>query len=144
MKKFKVAFRRKREGKTNYKKDANGAEIPVFVPTSVSQSIKDIKVVPNPYIGSAKWERQYEGELASGNKIEFINLPTPCKILIYTISGDLVQEMSHSKIDGTCYWNLKSRNDREIVSGLYIYKVEQFNSNGEFIDCKVGKFLILR
>lgn len=131
-------------GRTNYKKDPNGAEVPVFIPTQMSQDVKNIMVVPNPYIGSARWERQYEGEFVPGNKIEFINLPSPCKVLIFTLSGDLVQEISHSNPNGTCYWNLKSRNDRNVVSGLYIYKVEQFDNNGNYIDSKVGKFLILR
>jgi hypothetical protein len=131
-------------GRSNYKKDPNGAEIPVFIPTEMASGLDEIQVVPNPYLGSAKWERQYEGEYAAGNKIEFINLPSPCNILIYSLSGDLIQEISHSNPNGTCYWNLKTRNDRNIVSGLYIYKVEQFDNQGNHVASKVGKFLILR
>jgi len=131
-------------GKTNYKKDANGSEIPVFIPTPMAGDLNTVRVVPNPYRGSARWERQYEGEYISGNKVEFINLPSPCKVLIYSLSGDLIQEISHSNPNGTCYWNLKTRNDRNVVSGLYLYKVEQFDNQGNYINSTMGKFLILR
>ncbi|HID94103.1 MAG TPA: hypothetical protein EYP60_08415 [bacterium (Candidatus Stahlbacteria)] len=133
-------------GKVNYKKTELGAEIPVFVKTERSHGkrpaptladLDKITVAPNPYIGSARWERKHE------NRIQFMNLPGTCRIHIYTVSGDLIKEIEHTDGTGDEYWNLLSRNNQEVVSGLYVYKVEAWNAEGKPI-YKIGKFIILR
>ncbi len=132
-------------GKTNYKKTETGAPIPVYVKTEMNYPEIDwdaIKVVPNPYFGSAKWELEPGSEYM--NKIQFVNLPPNCRIKIYTIDGDLVIELKHEEGTGDVYWNLLSRNNQDVVSGIYIYKVEAYDQNGNFIGSKVGKFMILR
>ncbi|RKZ27547.1 hypothetical protein DRQ20_00120 [bacterium] len=131
-------------GKTNYMKDEKGAEIAVIIEASpasledVETLVENIKVIPNPYYGSASWEPEYK------NKIMFTNLPTNCIIKIYTLSGDLVQEIVHRGPTGSAWWNLRSKYDIEVASGVYIYKVEIFDENGEYVTSKVGKIVILR
>jgi hypothetical protein len=140
-----IKIRSLESGKTNYKKTELGAEIPVFVKTERQKDeeidLDKVVVVPNPYIASACWERKYE------NKIQFMNLPGRCRIFIYTVSGDLVKEFEHKDGTGDVYWDLLSRNEQEVVSGLYIYKVEaeEVKKDGtKIMKSKVGKFVIIR
>jgi len=124
--------------RSNYMKDEKGAEVPIYITSALHSALDSVKVVPNPYYGSASWEQQYE------NKIAFANLPGNCKILIFTVNGDFVKEIDHTGPTGTEFWNLRSRKDLEVASGLYIYKIEQFDENGKFIDSTTGKFVIIR
>ena len=125
-------------GKSNYKKDAMGAEAPVFLTTARQPDLDKATVVPNPYVGSVNWERQYE------DKIAFMYLPGACRIQIFSITGDLVREIKHRSGQGDAYWDLRSKNDQDVVSGLYIYKIELYDESGDVKEWKVGKFLILR
>lgn len=93
----------------------------------------DIRVVPNPYRGTAIFEEQYH------DKIMFTNLPPQCKISVFTPSGDLVKMISHTDGSSTEFWDLVSRNDQDVVSGLYLYVVEVSKSQS-----KSGKFVIIR
>lgn len=121
--------------KSNYRKTLDGAPDPVMPRTHAANEdeLANVRVVPNPYKGTALFESRYE------DQISFINLPPLCKITIYTMTGDMVDEIYHSDaISGEEYWNLISRNNQKVVSGLYIYSVESPN------DKKIGKFLIIR
>ena len=104
--------------------------------------MKDIAVVPNPYVVTATWEPQHQ--LVSGRgprKLDFINLPTECTIKIFTLSGYLVNTLKHSNSneDGTYSWNMLSRDGLEISYGLYLYHVEA-EGIGEF----TGKFALIK
>jgi hypothetical protein len=125
-------------GKTNYKKGALGDEIPVFLMTGMQNKLDKVVVVPNPYVGSQNWERQYE------DKIAFMNLPGSCRIKIFSLTGDLIKEIEHTSGKGDEYWDLLSRNNQSVVSGLYIYKIELCDGEGNVEETKVGKFLIIR
>jgi hypothetical protein len=124
-------------GKVNYKKNDMGAEIPVCVKTERRLNLDNVVVAPNPYIGSAKWEAKYK------NKIQFMNLPGSCRILIYTVAGDLVRELIHRDATGDEYWDLESKNEQRVVSGLYIYKVEAEDEDGKMLR-KLGKLVVIR
>lgn len=97
-----------------------------------SSQLDDIRVVPNPYIARAGWERD-EGF----RRLEFVNLPETAKIRIYTLAGDLIQMLDHSG-SGTCVWDLLSENGQGIAPGLYFYHVE--SEVGE----KIGKFSVIK
>jgi len=126
--------------KSNYKKAASGAPEPVTPVAGTAPVLSNgkadlslVKVVPNPYRGSALFESKFE------HKVYFINLPVQAKISIYTMAGDLVKEIFHNDAShGAEIWDLISRNNQAIVSGLYIYVVE---SGG---DKKIGKMLVIR
>ena len=88
-----------------------------------------IHVVPNPYIGYAKWE--------TGNglrKMQFVNLPAECTIRVYTLAGELIREIRHDNGTGTQDWNMLSESGRSISAGVFLYNVEsQYgNYNGKF------------
>ncbi|MDQ3019750.1 MAG: hypothetical protein M3R36_04155 [Bacteroidota bacterium] len=137
----------------------NSQRIIVGTPANNSES-SEIGVYPNPYYGSAIWD-------GGGNKKEllrkiyFYNLPSQCQIKIWTLAGDLVDQLEHDAgtytgsdiewfktfSDGTQTfaggehaWDLVTRNDQAIASGLYLFTVEN-NNTGEI---KKGKFVIVK
>jgi hypothetical protein len=128
--------------------------------TPKDNSNADIGVYPNPYYGSAYWDGSgAKKELL--RKIYFSNLPSKCEISIWTLSGDLVQTILHdaSTYNGTDIewfksfsdpsvkfsggehaWDLISKNNQAIASGLYLFTVKDSNSGV----IKKGKFLIIK
>ncbi len=110
-----------------------------------SRALGNILVAPNPYRGSADWERNdYEGT------IMFQNLPKRCTIYIYSLTGELVNTVYHNtpgdetpdpegSETGGERWNMLSRNNMSIASGMYIYRVVS-EDYGE----AVGKFAVIR
>jgi hypothetical protein len=107
----------------------------------------NIYVFPNPATRDALAEYQQlfaNGDDPTGVRVTFTNLPAAANtIKIYTVSGDLVQTISHDGTTGTGHvsWNLMSRNGQEIVSGVYLYSVE--SDDGRF-ENYVGKFVVVR
>jgi len=110
---------------------------------------EDLKVIvyPNPYrIDGGYYENKYEP--GSGNldkRIRFVNLPPRCTIRIYTLDGDLVWSIDHDKAPHTLdathdEWNLVSRNTQAVVSGIYLFSVE----NKDTGENQVGKFVIIK
>jgi hypothetical protein len=114
-------------------------------------------VVPNPYRGRADWDLTPNATDPTGTHVDFFNLP-PCwsRIGIYTVSGDLVQEIrpGDSQVNGRqqregaadaqASWNLVSRNGQDIVSGIYIFSVEASNGSGCDGRTRRGKFVVIR
>ncbi len=133
------------------------------IPGAGASPAGDVKVFPNPYRGDAAWD----GTLARDRYLWFVNLPDRCTIRIYTLAGDLVDTI---EFDGSAYdateirgifdptdvrnpesdipvlsggmaaWDLVSRNDQGVASGLYIFSVEDHGSGRT----QLGKFLVLK
>ncbi len=133
---------------TNYKKSVDGAPLPVF-PTELYETgdaipdLENVKVVPNPYRGTAIWEEEYQ------DKIKFINLPSVCKISIFSLAGDLIQEISHTDGSDNEYWDLVSRNNQSIVSGVYVFVIEApdiqyVGETSTDLNKIIGKFVVFR
>lgn len=121
---------------TNYKKALDGTPIPIIPGWAADQDwTENVRVVPNPYRGSAEWELPY------ANKIAFTNLPPMCDIRIYTLSGDHVetlQHRSHGDDVGEEYWDLTNADGRLVCTGLYVYCVQTSD------DHVISKFAIIR
>jgi len=120
----------------------------------------EVGVYPNPYYGSAYWDGTgTRSEVL--RKIYFYNLPSKCEVSIWTLSGDLVDRFIHdaSTYNGTDIewfrtygdgtqkfsggehaWDLISKNDQAIATGLYFFTVKDLNSGV----IKKGKFLIIK
>ena len=122
--------------KSNYKQTIEGTpEAVTPVMGTDANWTENVTVVPNPYRGSAAWEQTYF------DKIAFVNLPAMCNIHIYTLAGDHIITLEHrswSGLEGTEFWDLISRNDQEVTSGLYVYRVE---TEDDFV---IGKFAIIK
>ncbi len=135
-----------------------------------------VVVVPNPYRayedytqafietspGSGlSWENHNDGTPEffpqQDRRIEFFNLPSNCLIRIYTVAGDLVAVVPHSReifndvgddnsgwvSDYSESWDLNSRNGQQVVSGLYLFSVEDLTPDNKG-NIEVGKFVIIR
>ncbi len=117
-----------------------------------------VRIVPNPYpwnpsnptipddlreshraIGDMV---EYEGD-PSGRRVTFVGLPRKSMVRVYTLAGDLVWskyfEGPNDPITGAPpQWNLVSRNNQEIVSGIYIVHVESPYGS------EITKFVVVR
>jgi hypothetical protein len=138
---------------------ANAQRIIVGTPAN-DNADAEVGVYPNPYYAGAYWD-------GGGTKKEvlrkmyFYNLPSQCEISIWTLSGDLVDKFDHDAATysggdmewfntfsdgkqkfagGEHAWDLITRNDQAIASGLYIFTVK----NKKTGDIKKGKFLIVK
>lgn len=120
--------------------------------TPVANTLDRVKVVPNPYVGSAIWNNPQPSDIAPWqHRLQFINLPADATIKIFTLDGDLVDEIKAGTTvrKGSGYtgeapasvaeWDLISRNNQEVAPGMYMYVVDS-PSLGK----KVGKFVIIQ
>ena len=116
-----------------------------------------VSVYPNPYKLRFKdaygnwtsyeaqgYERTGKGEEEERNRrIWFINLPDTAEINIYTLDGDLVRKILHPDPHLTTYpsivgWDLISRNQQAVVSGIYIWRVDSR------LGRQIGKLVIIK
>ncbi len=94
-----------------------------------------VKVVPNPYLVHAEWETD-----DFVRKLQFTNLPSKCKIHIFTVTGEKVITLYHNNnTDGSENWDLITLNRQDAAPGLYVYVVEAENGKTH-----VGKFVIIK
>ena len=103
---------------------------PVEATRGPTANLAQAGVVPNPYRASESWNP------AGGHELHFINLPTRATIRIYTLSGDLIRELQHADtIRDYEAWDLKNDSGRDVVSGIYLYRVEAdgFNFQSRFV-----------
>jgi hypothetical protein len=113
---------------------------------TVKEQGLNVMVYPNPYRIDAGYSvKKYEAGGNYGRRIRFVNLPPRCTIRIYTLDGDLVREIAHEKddhaLDATYdEWDLISRNTQAVVSGIYLFSVEDKDSG----ENQVGKFVIIK
>ncbi|MCJ7507100.1 MAG: hypothetical protein MUO85_00030 [candidate division Zixibacteria bacterium] len=123
---------------------------PVSSPQEVKAQGKKVVVYPNPYRADGNYqELGFEDPDKSGwtefdRRIWFVNLPVRCKIRIYTLDGDLVAEIEHDASglvnQTTDYWNMISRNTQTVVSGIYLFSVEDLETGQN----QIGKFVIIK
>ena len=115
----------------------------------VEQENLDVIVYPNPYLADARYdERGYENRKGNiipdrARLIHFTNLPSVCRISIFSLDGDLVGTINHNYPDGGPeamhdWWNLVSRSGLAVESGLYYWVVESATRT------QVGKLVILK
>jgi hypothetical protein len=104
--------------------------------------LSKIRVVPNPYIVSASWERANLNSTGRGERrIDFTNLPSECSVRIYTLSGALVKTL-HKDADissGALSWNLVTEDGMDIAYGLYVFHVD-----APGVGTYIGKFAIIK
>ncbi|MDP6755168.1 MAG: hypothetical protein QF769_03530 [Candidatus Marinimicrobia bacterium] len=116
-------------------------------------------VYPNPYRGQAKWDDFGSRE----RMIWFQGLPQKAEIRIFTLAGDPIDILHHDEnylgsniknihshqnpefSGGEHAWDLITKHDQGIASGLYLFTVENLDSqSGGFGTIKEGKFLVIK
>jgi hypothetical protein len=114
--------------------DQNVVIQPFKTTIPAAENLEKILVVPNPFVLES-------GAVApaSYNVIQFINVPNPCTIRIYTIRGDLVKTIRHQDGSGIALWNQQTDYGQFVGSGVYVYHIE--TPNGQ---TKMGKLGIVR
>jgi hypothetical protein len=124
----------------------------VFEFTTVAESfdkeqakaeMKRIKVVPNPYIVTNRWEHANPYSTGRGpRELHFTHLPPKCTINIFDIAGQHVVTINRdvaSTVDGTQVWDMETKDGLEIGFGIYIYHIKA-PGVGE----KTGKFAVIK
>ena len=104
--------------------------------------LDNVTVVPNPYVGAARWEPQRIAASGRGERrIFFTHLPYKATIKIFTMSGDHVKTLHHEStlLDGKISWDLKSKKGLDVAPGVYIYHLE-----APGIGKKIDKFAIIK
>ncbi|MFH0989360.1 MAG: hypothetical protein V1799_05010 [bacterium] len=113
---------------------ANRTTVPFKATIPSFSSIKEILVVPNPFIIGAGFSQPGETD-----QIQFVNLPNPCTIRIYTARGDLVKIIRVPEGAGAiASWNQVTDYGQFVESGVYLYHVDSP------VGTKIGKFAIVR
>ena len=107
------------------------------------EDLENIRVVPNPYVVFSVYEQRL-----GDRRLMFTGLPPEGKIEIYSVSGQFVQRITYTDSDlsgnGDLYWNMRTRENTDIASGLYIFVVRgTLPATGEAVK-KLGKFVIIR
>ncbi len=107
-----------------------------------NEEMRNIYVVPDPYVVSNTLELIYELAGNSSRRVDFVNLPPECTIYIFTASGKLVRKLYHndpSKDFGRESWDLATEDGPEVAFGMYFFVVE-----APGMDTKRGKFAIIK
>lgn len=106
---------------------------------------RNVYVVPNPF-------RQHSGLTGTGEqyRMEFIGVPAMCRIKIYTLTGDVVQEILHDDGSGSEAWGSIARLDYQlnkwtlgVSPGVYLYRVESL-VEGHQGESSIGKLAIVK
>ncbi|MEA3311828.1 MAG: hypothetical protein U9Q76_06375, partial [candidate division WOR-3 bacterium] len=108
-----------------------------------TQTLDDVRVVPNPYYVRAPWDRSQHDR-----HVIFQRLPLKCTIRIFNSAGLLIRTIEHDGeglygAAGSEEWDLLTEAGMDCTSGLYIWQVEAETSDGKK-KTKVGKFAIIR
>lgn len=113
---------------------ANRMTFPFLATLPAPKSVDQVLVVPNPFVIG-------EGSSQPGesDQIQFINVPNPSTVRIYTLRGDLVKTIEvSSNTGGIVTWNQVTDFGQFVESGVYIYQVDsQYGKH-------TGKFAIVR
>ena len=102
-----------------------------------------ISVVPNPYVVMnvlEQLDRQNPRDRGP-RRVYFNHLPAECIIRIYTMSGELVNTLTHQSTidDGKEYWDLTTNDNFPIAYGVYLFHVDA----GELGE-KIGRFAVIK
>ncbi len=128
-------------------------------PSANASAQAKVGVYPNPYYVNAIWD----GNGERVRKLYFTNLPARCEIRVYTLAGDIVDEIQHdaAAYDGTDIewfrqfgssqvpvqfsggehaWDFITKFDQALATGLYLFSVR----NSETGEIQTGKFLVVK
>jgi len=133
---------------------------------SLREKMKEIMVVPNPYIATNMMESsEVVGNrfINQGRRLMFTNVPAQSTIKIFTVSGVFVDEIhvdyvnpppDAHKLDplnyqlgdpstpdrGVIHWDMLTREGLEIAAGMYIFHVKSEVTGDE----AMGKFAVIK
>ncbi|HBG70928.1 MAG TPA: hypothetical protein DDX57_09110, partial [Bacteroidales bacterium] len=88
-------------------------------PTTATNALDMINVVPNPYYALDDYEESvYE------NKIKITNVPSKCTVTIFNLNGTIVRKFENDDPDKTSIeWDLRNTAGKIVSGGVYIIHV---------------------
>ena len=94
-----------------------------------------VHTVPDPYYVTTALEASTNTKI-----LKFVNLPPKAIVRIYSVSGVLVKILEHNdpSFGGEETWDLRTRNNQFVASGVYFYHVE--SSSGR---TKIGRMTVV-
>ncbi len=112
-----------------FDKFAFQTEVPTIDRGLAKDDLKNIRVFPNPYIVSHRFEPALPPSITSGRgerRIYFTNVPQDARIHIFTVRGDEIATLKNdgSQYNGTVIWDLKTSENLNIAYGVYFYVIE--------------------
>lgn len=113
---------------------ANRTSTPFKATIPPQDDLDGILVVPNPFISTSGQVNPTDRD-----QIQFVNVPSPCVIRIYTMRGTLVRELRHEDGSGIVFWNQETQFGQFVESGVYIYHIE--TPGGQ---TRIGRLAIVR
>ncbi len=105
------------------------------IDSTTSGDLAAVHTVPDPYYVSNALEAT-----ANTKVLKFVNLPPKAIIRIYSVSGVLVNLLTHNDPNGggAATWNLRNRNNQFVASGVYFFHVEGIDGK-----TKIGRFTVV-
>jgi hypothetical protein len=105
-----------------------------------------IRVVPNPFVVFSAYQTS-----VTNSQLAFTNMPARGTLRVYTVAGQLVQQITWEPADlegeGDLFWDMRSREGIDVASGLYIWVVTaptNPNDPGSAPLVQRGKFVVIR
>lgn len=96
---------------------ANRTQRPFLTTIPQADDLSDVLVVPNPFVQRSSTTPGLE------DQIQFVNVPSPATIRIYTMRGALVATIEHTEASGIARWNQQTDGELFVESGIYVYLV---------------------
>jgi len=97
--------------------------------STAMKSLNSVKAAPNP---------------CTGDYVKLINLTNSATINLYTQSGELVRTIYHSGGSGYEEWDLRNNSGHPVASGIYIYYIESYKTEGTGKLVTSGKIAVIR
>ncbi len=117
---------------------------PATLLRAAGEAMSDIRVVPNPYSGSADRSLLFTGETDGNDRIYFYEIPGECTIEIYTELGEKIRTIEHTGGSGDEPWDLKTDSRQTVASGVYIARIINEDPNDEeFGQVAIRKIVII-
>ena len=108
--------------------------------------LKQIRVVPNPYVVVSDVDRLFAGRVGDP-RIIFTGVPQEGVLRIYSVSGQFLQQLSWTPADlngtGDLAYDLRTREGLDLAAGLYIYVLTPKGANAGSPLAR-GKFVVIR
>ncbi|MGE5402140.1 MAG: hypothetical protein ACM3S2_17210 [Ignavibacteriales bacterium] len=113
---------------------ANRSVYPFVATLAPPKSLDNVLVVPNPFVIGEGSSQPGDADL-----IQFVNIPNPCTIRIYSVRGDLIKTIKVDEGFGAiASWNQATDYGQFVTSGIYVYHIDSP------LGTKIGKFAIVR
>ncbi|HKL39478.1 MAG TPA: hypothetical protein VJ894_02310, partial [Cryomorphaceae bacterium] len=101
-----------------YEFSTEGSEVVVNQQTVAEESLNLIDIVPNPYYAYSSYEQS-----RVDNRVKFVNLPSECKIQIFTVNGTLVRILEKDNPNTFLEWDLRNEAFIPVAGGMYLIHV---------------------